>query len=370
MGYPNHDLVAPAILLYKPGLTKEQFVTELDKVRIPRANDDGVYQKGLEGLACLLKLEETNDLGKTSFVHSYSKEFNFNPEFNYPAVEVITEGPNYNQYKVTHQTHKKLPPKKKAFYWWHPLKVGEALRAFVYDPEKSRNEYLGKVLEVLSVDEGTDGENPYAPGTMAKQVVRLLPIKLTTTKEENYSSLDDLFKAYPQLHPMNRYDFNQGNGEFFKLYGEKLRWYQRDRKFYLDENHARRTLVAEDVLNQWTNLILTAEAVKTGFYKLLNYKGLQHMNEFFVAHPESFLEYQKAVRDAQFSDYAKSKSMSTSEFLRFRSERKPLTEEVLQSFISDLQKRAEFGGESSDFKTDYSPEELKRFVDSLKGKII
>jgi hypothetical protein len=68
----------------------------------------------------------------------------------------------------------------------------------------------------------------------------------------------------------------------------------------------------------YTDLILTAEAIRHNAWKLLSYKGRMYLQDFLQDFPDSRAEYNHAVWDSHTSLSAKLQGMSISDFLRFR----------------------------------------------------
>ena len=68
----------------------------------------------------------------------------------------------------------------------------------------------------------------------------------------------------------------------------------------------------------YTDLVLTAEAIRNRAWKILSYKGLKHSPRFMRYFPEARKRYSRAVWDSHTSLSAKQQNMTISDLLRFR----------------------------------------------------
>jgi hypothetical protein len=116
------------------------------------------------------------------------------------------------------------------------------------------------------------------------------------------------------------YDFTQANGVF--LHTEKYFWMKVKDKYYLDPKTFDKIppgfLQDMDDLMGYTDLIITAEAIKHKAWALFSRYGRSHVRRFFNEYPDSKLAWEKAVWDAHSSLYVKDREMSHTDFLRFR----------------------------------------------------
>jgi len=88
----------------------------------------------------------------------------------------------------------------------------------------------------------------------------------------------------------------------------------------------------------WADLILTAEAIRTKFWKVLQRRGLEHMDEFLETHPEVKERYAEAIWDSHTSLFAKQKRMTHTELIRMRLEAR-INAEVAQRLSEELIKQ-------------------------------
>src|SRR3989344_1701856 len=128
MGFPYNELIPPAILLDNPGITKEEFVRLLDKTHsfsfcefekedpwncsAHIEYEDKKYHQGLEGLACILNLEYSEQYKKfhKNSVDEYG--LNIRPPFFRPINEKEQDGPGY-KFKVIHHVKNVLDEPKR-----------------------------------------------------------------------------------------------------------------------------------------------------------------------------------------------------------------------------------------------------------------
>lgn len=220
MGYPYAELVAPAILLNNPGLTKEEFAGLLDETRSSdfrefsqadpwdSHDEKDPRQKGLEGLADALSLQ-------------------LRPE-------------------------------------------------------------IWTLMETRSQSERT-------------------PFK-------------DLYDQYP---PETKYDFAKERGNFRVVFNRfDFLWLNRDGRYYLDPEMLD-SMPISFRSSGWngygyTDLVVTAEAIKHQAWKVLSRRGRQHIPAFFRDFPDSYDRYSRAVFDAEASFNARNRAKNHTELLRMR----------------------------------------------------
>jgi len=122
------------------------------------------------------------------------------------------------------------------------------------------------------------------------------------------------------------YDFSQPEGHFSVGWGWKnFLWRLEDGKYYLDEETFNRIPAGffqrdrkGELSYGYTDLILTAEAIKHEAWKLLSYRGLDHLGYFMKDFPDSKQRYEQAVWDSHTSLAAKNRGMTVTELLRLR----------------------------------------------------
>ncbi|HIH25474.1 MAG TPA: hypothetical protein HA226_01740 [Nanoarchaeota archaeon] len=278
MGYPYHELIPSAILLENPGITREEFVRLLNKTDYHEGKvredeekypwdlqtPDGLYvdrdfHTGLHGLAHILGL-------------NYREEYLFYGDEYYAR---NNRNPGYHTYA-----------RKENGKWENQVHV---------------------------VNEGRDF---------------LMFSELKQLTEEHYEDvryfldLDGLVKEYRQFSPDYMYDFSQDSGSF-TISGAKnsidFRWVKRGDLYYLDEKTFRRIPANGGMfIYGYTDLMLTAEAIKQKAWKLLSRKGLEHLEDFYKDFSESRIVLEEAIWNGHSSLYAKKQGMSHTELLRWR----------------------------------------------------
>jgi len=280
MGYTCNKLIPAAILLYNPGITKEEFVELLNEThssgisRVPETaswkyhKDPGRYKDyeekdfhdGLHGLAKILRLPWTEQY-QTSRTLEES-------EFGIPI-----GSPNLL-----------VRAKKRDYEWTTP-------------------EYEVDCAKIV-----TKSETP-----QEKTFIGLITKRFETLKE--------LLTSFPQFNPDFMYDFSASEGKLYVTYDskDKYYWKQENKKYYLDK----KTFDQIPAGGQWrkgpySSLVLTAEAVKQKAWKLLTYRGDIHTDQFFADFPKSRSIFERAVWDAQTSVSARLQNLSHTEFLRCR----------------------------------------------------
>jgi len=282
MGYPYHELIPAAILLENPGIRREEFVKLLnqtdhhtgrvreDENKYPwdLQTPDGLYidrdhHTGLHGLAQILRLD-------------------YREEYLCYADEYYAKN-NRNQGYHTYA-------RKENGKWKNPIHV---------------------------VNEGRDF---------------LIFSELKQLTEEHYEDvryfldLNKLVKEYPQFSPDYMYEFSPDSGSFSipdANNSRDFRWIKKGDLYYLDTETFRKIPAAftgnhGSRYYGYTDLLLTAEAIKQNAWKLLSRKGLEHLEEFYRDFPESRRRLEKAIWDGHSSSYAKKQRMTNTELLRWR----------------------------------------------------
>ncbi|MFH1650001.1 MAG: hypothetical protein ABIA93_05610 [Candidatus Woesearchaeota archaeon] len=137
----------------------------------------------------------------------------------------------------------------------------------------------------------------------------------------HYFSLESLLERHPQFDPDLMYDWNKAAGTLSSGPGRdnEIFWNQRDGNYYLAEKTFE-TVAPCRTLGRtgYTDIVMTAEAIRQGTWKLLSYNGQKHTNQFVIEHPESWPRICRAVWDAHASAYARKQGMTTTEMLHWR----------------------------------------------------
>lgn len=333
MGYPYNELITPAVLLDNPGLNKDQFISKLKSVHgtpfgernhtdpwnIYSPDDD--FRE--EELPRILGLEYS-----TKYKLFQMKRFDknglalFAPRLLPGFSEVNVDGvPRLKkEYKVVNHVRNELGnPEAIEITLSEYIEAGEQIDFENNFYENSRF-LVKKVMSkknCLVEEESQWDELPEYNYLLEVQKVNEI-IEL-----ENFYSEKDLYEKWPQFKPENMYDFSKSKGTFVEpfLRGSYL-WKQIDGKFYLDEetfNKIPANFSAYPHLAYgYTDLILTAEAIRCGAWKLLSRRGLDHLEDFLRDFPEARERYEEAIWDSHTSLAAKSRGMTYTELLRLR----------------------------------------------------
>jgi len=329
MGYGYNVLVAPAVLLANPGISREEFVELLGKTHssyfyeyrykdawdyYSSKTEDRLYHRGLEGLARILGLR-------------YSKRF---IEFQKPRVdenglmlkapELIPFGErhHYNFIVWMHEKNSFDEPLDKKLVSRKKLKEGDVW----YDRFDG---YDGGVVLGIIEEKGQGWESRKNPGSFSRYSYNLTirPFR-HKTRDECFKSEKDLYDKWPQFHTGFKHDWMQEKGYLTTIGmmgGDNFSWIQRNGKYYLSDETFERmpaSLGCSGLLLGYVDLVMTSEAIRLKAWKVLSYKGLKHFSSFIKRFPEAALAYEKAVWDSHLSLYAKEQAMSASELLRLR----------------------------------------------------
>jgi len=314
MGITCNYLVAPAILLNTPGLTREEFAEKLKEVHHSMDDIDlskpwnyvSKYEeedlrRGLYSVAMVLGLEITKKFKEFSKVKKRGLEgLIFPPYLRFEK----------NSFKVVvHKGNKILKEVK--------TEVEEDVREgdFVYSPPFCDCHY-GLIKKVLKKYEYKDDIFPDLKTTISEVI--LLPF-FKVEEEIIYKTEEELWKDWPQFHPDFMFDWNKEKGFFH--YGGKLNvlWKKIGNKYYIDEKTFKEMLY---VKRNWgsrftyTDLKITEIAIKYKAWQLLYRNGFRHLEEFFKDFPQAKKEYEKAIWDWYSSAINKDKTVK--EFLHWR----------------------------------------------------
>ena len=311
MGYPNHALVPIAVLHDNPGINKEEFAELLLQTN--------VY---------------TGEIPRLLLVDADWRGFKFK---NIPRKTDPTGFfQEFRQVKLTRKQQNTIIRKANLKRWDNRdleyFNRGQSAH-FVH-------EGLFGLAEILGLENTEEYKTNTRPNNypyriqsvfMGEGEDRSLGFILHWYKRKNkgFQNLDSMTDKYPWLHPERIFDFSRKSGHFQNRVAEDFpmyKWNQRDGKYYLDKDHMMET--THTGLDQsfetycqpcgYTDFIVTLEAVRNKAWKLLSYRGLQHLENFFKKWPDAKIAYEKAVIDSHTSLYAKQQGMTHNELLRFR----------------------------------------------------
>ena len=340
MGYTYDELIAPAILLDNPGLNKKEFIDALanthsgggesgEEIPWDKKGTFNRYHYGLEGLVGILGLSESAEY--LQFIKgSYDEN---GRHLRAPFLQKVD--PEHSDYQVgLHTGYIFGRPRKLMFQSSHKYQEGSSLTRFSYGVDfinvKDERKIVNSVISKI-VKEEERAEDDYIYDVRARTIRPVI-------ETEYFHDVDSLLAKWPQLHPEYRWDFSQEKGIFdIDLGSGSFRWMMKDGRYYLDpisydlmtagfgnfyasfdSNGFNDRKREDDSFFGYTDLILTAEAIRQGAWKLLSYRGHQHAESFVRDFPDSGERYSRAVWDAHSSIAAKKRKMTHSELLRMQ----------------------------------------------------
>lgn len=335
MGHPYDCLVAPAILLDNPGITRGEFAYLLDQTyadgTISYTPQENLFKKksqsfrfntGLEGLAHLLRLKRQRAKGEYSYYDNIQYDELGQQYGSYELI--LPESLESDSYSVeVHRRNLYSKPETVTGFSEYDLTVGSIWHDAIGERE-------AVVLKIFSEKNGyfADGY----PCNEYQMEIRPFQRQIETF---TYESKRDLYLDWPEFHPANVYNWNKTHGAFYTDScmdnRRAFKWYMKDGKYYFDpksfnvmpmvNNRKMRPYdIGKNRQLGYTDLILTAEAVRMGAWKVLSRHGDQYLDEFLSKCPESYKRYQRAVWDAfVYQDYRKRNlHLTNKEYLDFR----------------------------------------------------
>jgi hypothetical protein len=348
MGYVYDELIPPAILLDNPGLTRKEFIDAMAETH----SGGGEYGKeepwesggefnrfhyGLEGFVKLMGLKE-----RPEYLDFRKGRLDESGLYLGPPSLTIVDPENSHYQVGIHESNRLGRPRKLCFNSFYRYKVGDTLTGYSYGVDFVGIKNEGRIVEsVISkiVDEDIIEEDYFKYDVRARTIRQVL-------KREDYADVQSLLEKWPQFHPEYRWDFSPEKGIFdIDIGSGNFRWMMKDGKYYLDpitfdlipagfgvpyasidgngfddrEKQKREEQDPQFGLGfGYTDLFLTAEAIRQGAWKLLSYRGHQHAEDFLEDFPESCGRVHKAMWDAHSSLAAKRRNMTTTELLRMQ----------------------------------------------------
>lgn len=328
MGYPYNELVAPAVLWMNPGVTREELVELLDQTHssggfgigeerpwdyVGKCEDDS-YHNGLTGLARKLYLCDSGEYEKFKEPSSDEHGLLIRP----PCFLGFSEEKKRFEV-VVHERNVFGAPKRIVERSMKGLSIGDFVdwqgMASVEEGLISKI-FEERYLWARNEDNPTDS---LMSGLKFEYDLEVRPFYDEGRREE-FETEDELYSKWPQFHPDFRFDWGSSKGSFMVLLGRnRFFWEQRDGKYYFDPKSFE-VMPAGFNSGGWgyTDLLLTAFAIRKKAWKILSYRGLDHFDSFVRDFPDVKETYRRAVLDSHTSLYAKRRGMSVKEFLRFR----------------------------------------------------
>ncbi len=329
MGYAFNELVAVAVLYLNPGINKERYVRLLDRTHSAcffeykpghamdywsHETQDKSYHNGLEGLAKHLCLNRCQDFIDFQKVHYDEHGFIVRPPDIFPADN--SENPAYAV--VVHEGNELEEPTIVSHWSQDKVKPGDC-----WEEMQVGDEY-GRIVEVIEQKEIHHSQDEQLSDDHMFNYESVLRVRKVKKKLSVYTYLSrkDAIVAWPQFHPRNEFDWSLRKGHFLVIgpfQTDDFYWKQINGRYFIDEQTFDR--IPSSVLSGsygYTDLLMTAEAIKRKAWKVLSYHGLDHFSEFLSRYPYARKIYEKSVRDSHTSLMARSESISNSDLLRWR----------------------------------------------------
>lgn len=333
MGFAYIDLIPPAILLDNPDITREDFVRLLNKTHCSwmkryeeqdpwnsyDSNDGYIhnYHKGLEGLAGILGLRSSKRYIEFQKEHYDEHRLLVRPPFMLPA----REDADYKFEVVVHERNIVKTPEVIETLSWCRLKPGDIWEEIQMGYDKG---IVTRIIEErFTGKEKQDDEDEWDNiGPQYNYKMEIKPFH-GVGREEKFRTKEELYEKWPQFHPNFQYDWAQDAGSFYVMFAENnFFWRQHQGRYFLDEKTFDKISPSfrVDLRFGYTDLVVTAEAIRHKAWKLLSYRGDVHIPVFLRAFPDSRKRHARAVWDAYTSLYAKSRGMNIKDFLRLRAQ--------------------------------------------------
>ncbi len=328
MGWAYTSLIAPAILHMYPGVNREEFAELLGQTRSSSVReydsedpwdsheefDIDIFDKGLKSVASVLSLKYTQ-----KYINFQKDKIDKNGlELRSPYLLSLSKNKTPYKFEVGVNLENKFEEPKiiEKAYAWKELSVGDYWADW-YESGRVKKIFSGKrIREDPEEDEDDDFEVPDPTHLYHLEVEPWRRVY----KEEKFLSEEKLYEKYPLFDPRKKYNWSK-KGDSFKtgvldfLAPNRFFWRQEDGKYYLDEKTFNKIKASGF---GYTDLILTAEAIKNKAWKLLSYKGFKHIEDFLGAFPSAKIKYDQAVWNSHTSLFAKELNLSVNDFLRMR----------------------------------------------------
>lgn len=368
MGYAYDHFVVPALLELHPGCTFEEFGELLNSARHgidheyfnPKHKDERVADRSLvkNGFQGKEGVHYHRDQ-----VRNYEVRHRLTPWDCRHLKDTPSRRYNAGLYSVAHQLDLKLTREYKE---WEQAKehkgfFGETCgeRYFMVEPISTGSyEYANHPGYYVTRIEGytissreeiekrfaIDADTKLKPGKVVTQrwccapyylervikdyrpkkqyatvVVRELAMQKSTRL---FETQDELIRQHPELAPRRMYDFTQPDGIITcNSLDAKVdfRWYRQNGKLYLDrESYQRQFNKQHSLFGEYTDFVVTTQAVKHNAWRLLGRSTAWQIPLFFKRFPDAVPVHAKAVWDQETSKLAMREKMTHFELLRTR----------------------------------------------------
>jgi hypothetical protein len=336
MGFPYNRLVAPAVLFLNPGITREEYIELLDKTHstwmreyeieepwsfFDQEVDDPKFHGGLEGLAGILRLPITEKFEEFQTETQDENGLYISP----PRLWHAAQGEDHKYAVVIHEHNIIEKPEKRSEISWDKLNIGDIWEEAHMSLEKGivTKIFKEKFIDDI-VDENKDEDSYDGPsgGPQYEYKFEMKPF-YGKYREEKFKSDEELYSKWPQFHPDFIYDWSKEKGNFSGDNGvNNFFWMKSKDKYSLDPKTFDSIPASSGarMYMGYTDLILTAEAIKHEAWKVLSYRGFIYLDWFLKDFSKAKTMYDRAVWDAHTSLFAKSKEMTITELLRLRNQ--------------------------------------------------
>lgn len=352
MGFVYDELIPASVLLNNPGITKEEFVELLSEIKVSTSTYNredpwdiysiqttrakfGFGMLRLYKLANFLGIKESDDfkksleptidennlwLSKPYFSYwLYPDSFHVYLHYrNKIRKEKIIYGFSY--YELEESDFPNKPPSKHSHIWFSVFNdkpIGVVKKIIT---KKEFDYYSSEQYKMINFPEQDFlGSDP-------PQYYYSCLVTLFFEKREilRVSSLEKAVEKFPQFHPDYVYNWKKTKGNFLGFGTEKFCWKNKNGKYYFDEKTFDKIPASFRCNSKrpfsfgYTDLIITAEAIKKKAWKLFSYGGTMHTENFLAKNKDVNEKIRKAIWDSHTSIYAKEKNMTVKEFLRSR----------------------------------------------------
>ncbi len=352
MGFVYDELIPAAVLFDNPGITKEEFVKLLSKIKVSTSTYTkkdsfntcskkatrakfGFGLLKLYSLANFLGVEESKNF-KKSLKPSLDKNnlWLSKPWFSYwlepdsfyidlhhkniIGSEKIINDFSYSELEESNFPDK--PPSKHSHLFFNAFS-GEPIGVVKKILTKTEfDQYSSEQYEMINFPKqdflGVDAPHYY---------YSCLVIPFFEEREERLvSSLEEVVEKFPNFHPDFRYNWKKTDGNFNGFGVKKFYWKNKKGRYYFDEKTfdeipaSFRSREQKSFSFGYTDLIITTEAIKKKAWKLFSYGGTMHTEDFLKNNKDVEEKIIKAIWDSHTSLHAKRKNMAVKEFLRMR----------------------------------------------------
>jgi hypothetical protein len=178
----------------------------------------------------------------------------------------------------------------------------------------------GIVIDVVNHREVPDN---FEPGTTFQLYTLKIAVVTPIVREKHYASRREVLREFPQFDEEKEYDWEKEEGTFREI-GNWFIWEKCSGKYFLSKKTLEKIPASSRSNNQKSNsygysdLVLTAQAIKHHAWKLFSERGNKHKEQLLRSIPRAQRAMERAIWDAQTSEYAKEEGMTTTEFLKFR----------------------------------------------------